>query len=162
MPCVLTQARMDRQILMKHTKSYSELSKYSDFNDRFDYLKLDGRVGRLTFGYDRHINQHFYGSHLWHRVRDHVIVRDNGCDLGVPGYEIYQGLLIHHINPMAVEDILHSEEWLIDPEYLITTTQRTHNAIHFANPRLLPAVVTSRSPNDTRLWHPSYRRGYDE
>lgn len=134
------------------SKSYSELSGFIGFEDRFNYLKLYGDVGRSTFGFDRYVNQKFYKSHEWRRVRDQVIVRDDGCDLGVPGYEIYSELLIHHINPISLNDIVHGEDWIFDPEFLITTTQNTHNAIHFGDDRLLPKIVIARSPNDTKLW----------
>jgi hypothetical protein len=133
-------------------RSYSELSRIVGFEDRFDYLKLNGAVGRSTFGFDRYINQKFYTSYEWKRARNQVILRDDGCDLGVPGYEIYGQLLIHHINPMGVDDIIHGEEWIFDPEYLITTTQNTHNAIHFGSDKLLPKTVIARSPHDTKLW----------
>lgn len=137
---------------MSRTRSYSELSTFSTFDERFEYLKLGGGVGHETFGFDRHINQRFYSSREWQDVRSFVIVRDEGCDLGVLGYEIFTGLLIHHINPMGVDDILHQEEWILDPEYLITTTHNTHNAIHYGTTNLLPKVVTERTPRDTRLW----------
>lgn len=133
-------------------RSYSELSRIVGFDERFDYLKLNGAVGRSTFGFDRYINQKFYTSYEWKRARNQVILRDDGCDLGVPGYEIYGQLLIHHINPMGVDDIIHGEEWIFDPEYLITTTQNTHNAIHFGSDKLLPKTVIARSPHDTKLW----------
>lgn len=133
-------------------KTYDELSRFNTFDDRFEYLRLGGSVGRSTFGFDRHINQKFYRSMEWKRSRDFVIIRDDGCDLGIPGYEIHSELLVHHINPMAVEDILHGEEWIFDPNYLITTTHATHNAIHYSDASLLPKVVVSRQPGDTRLW----------
>lgn len=98
------------------------------------------------------MNQTFYTSYEWKNVRDRVIVRDNGCDLGVNGYEIHAELLVHHINPMGIDDILHAEEWIIDPEYLITTCHQTHNAIHYSNELLLPRVVPERKPGDTKLW----------
>jgi hypothetical protein len=139
-------------MLMTTNRTYSELCKFTEFEDRFEYLKLNGEVGRSTFGFDRWINQRFYTSYEWKRARNLVILRDNGCDLGVPGYEINGAMLIHHINPMAVDDIIHGEEWIFDPEFLITTTQNTHNAIHFGDDKLLPKVVISRSPNDTKLW----------
>lgn len=122
------------------------------FEERFEYLKLGGSVGRSTFGFDRHLNQRFYKSWGWKRARDEVIVRDLGCDLGIEGYEIHADLLIHHVNPMSVDDIIHGEEWLIDPEYLITTTHGTHNAIHYGTDLQFPKVVVERSPGDTRLW----------
>lgn len=133
-------------------RSYSELRNIVTFEERFDYLRLDGAVGRSTFGFDRYINQRFYQSYEWKRARRDVIIRDNGCDLGIPGYEIYVEILIHHMNPMSADDIIHGESWIFDPEYLITTTQNTHNAIHFGNENGLPRVVLERSPNDTKLW----------
>jgi hypothetical protein len=135
-----------------NTKSYSELSHYTTFEDRFAYLKLGGGVGRSTFGFDRHINQVFYKSREWKDVRQFVLLRDEGCDLGVPGFEIHRDPLIHHMNPMDVNDILHGETWILDPEFLITTTHNTHNAIHYGVENPLPKVVTERSPRDTQLW----------
>lgn len=137
---------------MTRFRSYSELRRLHTFEDRFEYLRLSGEVGSATFGFDRYINQQFYHSNEWQRARNEVIVRDNGCDLGISGYEIHGALLIHHINPMTADDIIHGEDWIFDPEYLITTTQNTHNAIHFGNDKLLPKVVISRTPNDTKLW----------
>lgn len=137
---------------MTMIRSYSELRRFTEFDERFEYLKLNGAVGRSTFGFDRYINQMFYTSYEWKRARNFVILRDNGCDLGVPGYEIHDHVLIHHINPMSVDDIVHGESWIFDPEYLITTTQNTHNAIHFGNDKLLPKIVLERNPNDTKLW----------
>lgn len=133
-------------------RTYSELSSFDSFDERFQYLKLGGGVGRSTFGFDRHINQKFYLSREWHDIRQLVIVRDDACDLGVSGYEIPVGPLIHHINPMDVNDILHKEEWILDPEFLITTTHNTHNAIHYGTDILIPKVVMERQPNDTKLW----------
>lgn len=98
------------------------------------------------------MNQKFYRSREWKSARDYVIVRDEGCDLGVQGFEIHEGALIHHINPMVIEDILHGEEWIFDPEYLITTTHYTHNAIHYSDASLLPKIVADREPGDTQLW----------
>jgi hypothetical protein len=137
---------------MKMSRSYSEVSQFDTFEERFQYLKLEGAVGSSTFGFDRYINQKFYRSYEWKSVRHRVIVRDQGCDLGVPGYEIHTALLIHHMNPITVDNIIHADEWIFDPEYLITTTQNTHNAIHFGDESLLPKVVTARTPNDTKLW----------
>lgn len=133
-------------------KTYSELKTLDTFEDRFNYLKLNGSVGKETFGFDRYINQEFYQSSEWKSVRNEVISRDNGCDLGVYGYEIYNNLLIHHINPMSSDDIAHGELWILDPEYLITTTHNTHNAIHYGNNKLLTPKVTERKPGDTKLW----------
>jgi hypothetical protein len=137
---------------MTKSRSYSELVKLPFFEERYAYLKLNGEVGASTFGFDRYINQRFYTSWEWKRVRQEVILRDNGCDLGIFGYEIYNHLLIHHMNPMLPEDIIHGESWILDPEYLITTTPNTHNAIHFGDEKLLPRIVTARAPNDTKLW----------
>jgi hypothetical protein len=142
---------MAKKIIMM-IRSYSELRRLDFFAERYEYLKLNGDVGRSTFGFDRYVNQKFYTSYEWKRARQQVILRDNGCDLGIYGYEINGALLIHHMNPMVADDILHGEEWIFDPEYLITTTQNTHNAIHFGNDRLLPKVVIARTPHDTKLW----------
>lgn len=133
-------------------RSYSELQKFQTFEERFEYLKLGGQVGMSTFGFDRHINQSFYHSNQWKSARDEVILRDNGCDLGVFGYEINVEILIHHMNPISVEDIVHGEEWILNPEYLITTTKMTHQAIHYGFEHSYPPIVVARSPNDTKLW----------
>lgn len=133
-------------------KTYSELKRLETFEERFDYLKLNGHVGSSTFGFDRHVNQAFYASYEWARARDEVIYRDHGCDLGVPGYEIHREILIHHITPIVLADILNREPWVYDPENLITTTKRTHNAIHYGAEDPYPVVVTARTPNDTKLW----------
>lgn len=133
-------------------RRYSELRRFHTFEDRFEYLKLHGDVGRSTFGFDRYINQQFYLSHEWKSVRQYVILRDEGCDLGVIGYEIHVSPLIHHMNPMSVDDILHKEDWILDPEFLITTTHSTHNAIHYGGVDPYPTVVTERRPHDTKLW----------
>lgn len=133
-------------------KTYSEMRRFDTFEDRFDYLRLRGAIGKATFGFDRHINQLFYKSNEWKRAREFVIVRDDGCDLGVPGYEIHGSLLIHHINPMTVDDVVHGEDWIFDPEYLITTTHNTHNAIHYSDESLLPKIVVARESGDTKLW----------
>jgi hypothetical protein len=133
-------------------RTYSELSRISTFEQRFAYLALNGQVGRSTFGFDRWVNQRFYTSREWRRVRRDVIVRDNGCDLGVLGYEINDRVVIHHMNPMMAEDIIHGEEDIIDPEFLITTTHDTHNAIHYGDESLLPRAPVERRPGDTQLW----------
>lgn len=133
-------------------RTYSDLACFDTFEERLEYLKLGGGVGRSTFGFDRHVNQTFYTSQEWRRLRSHVIVRDEGCDLGILGYEVRFGLLIHHMNPLSVEDILHREDWILDPEFLITTTHDTHNAIHYGGASPYPKVVTVRSPADTKLW----------
>jgi hypothetical protein len=137
---------------MTKIRSYSELVKLDTFDERFEYLKLGGGVGQSTFGFDRYINQQFYMSHEWQSVRQHVIIRDNGCDLGISGYEIHVNILIHHMNPMTAQDIVHGEEWILDPEFLITTTHDTHNAIHFGGKSSYPKVVIERTRSDTKLW----------
>lgn len=140
-------------IFMTATRRYSELKRLETFTERYEYLKLGGEVGRSTFGFDRYLNQTFYKSHLWRQARDHVIVRDNGCDLGIPDREIHSELLVHHMNPILPDDIIHGEEWIVDPEFLILTTKSTHNAIHYGDDsKLIPTAVFKRSPNDTNLW----------
>jgi hypothetical protein len=133
-------------------RTHSDLIRLGSFEERFEYLRLHGDVGRSTFGFDRYLNQKFYRSREWKSARDYVIVRDMGCDLGVNGYEIHDGALIHHMNPMTADDIMHNESWILDPDYLITTTQRTHNAIHYSDISLLPKVVVAREKGDTKLW----------
>lgn len=133
-------------------KSYSELLRIDDFEERFKYLALKGEVGRSTFGFDRHINQQFYRSTQWRQIRQHVIARDRGLDLGVEGYEIYDQILIHHMNPLIAEDIMHGDPSILDPEFLITTTHKTHNAIHYGDERLLSKPLVARRSGDTRLW----------
>lgn len=137
---------------MALTRTYAELSRIDSFEDRFEYLMLGGQVGYTTFGFDRHINQAFYTSTEWKSVRREVILRDNGCDLGVIGHEIQGAPLVHHINPIDVEDVIHSRDWIFNPEFLITTTHNTHNAIHYGDRSLLPKPFVDRRPGDTRLW----------
>jgi hypothetical protein len=137
---------------MSRHRRYSELRRLETFEERFEYLALRDRVGDRTFGFDRWLNQEFYHSREWHQARDAVIVRDNGCDLGIPGYEIHSGLLIHHMNPMTGVDITDGDFRIIDPEYLITTTLRTHNAIHYGDSSILAKPFTPRVAGDTRLW----------
>lgn len=137
---------------MTKIRSYDELSQLVTWDDRFAYLRLGGGIGRSTFGFDRYINQRFYASNEWKSVRNFVIVRDNSCDLGVPGYEIYHELLVHHMNPIGVNDILHNEVWIFDPNFLITTRHSTHNDIHYGVKNSYPKIVTERTPKDTKLW----------
>lgn len=133
-------------------RTYTELSRLEDFEERYRYLSLKGVVGSATFGFDRHINQQFYTSRQWRQIRHFVIARDLGCDLGVEGYEIHDKVIIHHMNPMSVDDIVHGDSEILDPEFLITTTHRTHNAIHYGDERQLPRQFVPRGPGDTRLW----------
>lgn len=133
-------------------RTYSELSAIHSFEDRYRYLRLNGSVGTETFGFDRIFNQQFYRSREWKAIRDHVIVRDNGCDLGVEGYEIHGRIYIHHMNPIMLKDIETTSEFLLDPEYLITTTHGTHNAIHYGDEDLLILPPVERSKNDTCPW----------
>jgi hypothetical protein len=133
-------------------RSYSELIRIETLEDRFKYLALRGSVGKATFGFDRYINQQFYVSKQWRDVRNHVIVRDNGCDLGVDGFDIHERITIHHLNPMTPEDIIQGDMSILDPEFLITTTLPTHNAIHYGDERQLPRPLVERRPGDTKLW----------
>lgn len=122
------------------------------FEERFNYLKLKGSVGHDTFGFDRYLNQKFYKSREWKDLRNHIILRDNGCDLGIEGYDIFGRILIHHINPLTPDDIRHSSDGLLDPDNLICVSHDTHNAIHFGDETLLRKDPVVRSPGDTRLW----------
>lgn len=133
-------------------RKYSDLRRLSTLRERYEYLRLGGRVGETTFGFDRWINQMFYRSAEWKQVREEVIVRDNGFDLGAEDAPILGAHLIHHMNPLTVEDIEQGTENLLDPEYLITTSLKTHNAIHYGDESLLPMPFVERRPGDTRLW----------
>lgn len=134
------------------TRTYTELIRLHTFEERFKYLQLNGTVGKDTFGFDRYLNQIFYRSPEWKHVRDLVIFRDNGCDLGVEGYDIHGKIYIHHMNPILVEDIETQSEFLLNPEFLITTTHSTHNAIHYGNEDLLMIAPVERTRNDTCPW----------
>lgn len=133
-------------------RTYSELIMLPSFIERYRYLRIDGTVGKETFGFDRYLNQLFYKSDEWLEIRDYVIDRDNGCDLGVDGFDIEGRILIHHMNPISKEDILRRSKFLLDPEYLITTVKNTHDAIHFGNEDLLYTGIVERSPNDMCPW----------
>lgn len=137
---------------MTMIRTYSELSRLKTFKERYEYLRLDGVVGENTFGFDRYLNQAFYKSKEWKDIRRFVIIRDNGCDLGVEGYEIHTNIIIHHMNPIRQDDILSRTDLLMNPEYLITTTLNTHNAIHYGTDELLATAPISRSKNDTCPW----------
>lgn len=133
-------------------KTYSELITLPTFEERYEYLRIGGRVGEETFGFDRYLNQTFYKSKEWLSIRDQVIARDNGCDLGIPGREIHGRILIHHMNPITVEDILNRSDLLLNPEYLICTVKNTHDAIHYGDENLLNKDPIERTKNDTCPW----------
>lgn len=134
-------------------RTYSELCSLPTYKERFQYLRLDGQVGADTFGYDRHLNQMVYQRDpRWKKARDTVIIRDNGCDLGIEGYEIRGKIIVHHMNPITIDDILNDRDWIFDPEYLICTVHNTHNAIHYGDEGLLTLAPTERKPNDTCPW----------
>lgn len=133
-------------------KTYSELILLPTFEERFEYLRLDGRVGEDTFGFDRYLNQAFYRSYEWRKIRDYVIFRDNACDLAVEGHDIYGKVLIHHMNPVTIRDIENRTDLLLDPEYLICVTHNTHNAIHYGDENLIIRTPIERRPNDTCPW----------
>lgn len=133
-------------------RTYSELSRLQTFRERFEYLRLDGIVGAETFGFDRYLNQVFYNSDEWKAVRKTVIIRDNGCDLGMDGYDIHGKIIVHHMNPFSIDDVLHRKEELLDPEFLISTVLNTHNAIHYGDESLLPSAPIVRTRNDMCPW----------
>ena len=134
-------------------RTYEELSKLKTFEERYEYLKLDGSVGEETFGFDRYLNQKFYKYDPdWKKIRDEVIFRDNGCDLGIEGREINGLILVHHMNPITKDDILNRSEYLLNPNYLITTIKSTHDAIHYGSSDLLMKDPVVRSKNDTCPW----------
>lgn len=133
-------------------RTYSELSEFSTFEERYQYLKLSGIVGEETFGFDRILNQTFYKSLEWKRIRDLVILRDNGCDLGIDGRPIGGKIIIHHINPLTKKDIREATDFLLNPEFLICTSLMTHNAIHYGDENLLIKDIHERSRNDTCPW----------
>lgn len=134
-------------------RTYSELMSLPTFEERYRYLKLNGRVGEDTFGFDRYLNQQFYKTDEWRALRDEIIIRDNGCDLGVLDREIKgQKILVHHMNPITKEDILNQSDFLLNPEYLICVTKNTHDAIHYGDEGLLVAIPKERAMNDTCPW----------
>lgn len=132
-------------------RCYTDLRLLSTFDERYEYLKLGGKVGKDTFGFDRWINQRFYKSDEWKQIRRDVIIRDEGRDLGVEGYELKNGIYVHHMNPMLPKDIVDASEWILNPEYLICVSFNTHNAIHYGDASLLPKII-ERKPNDTCPW----------
>lgn len=133
-------------------RTYSELILLPTFEERFKYLQLNSRVGDNTFGFDRYINQKFYRSAEWKRIRDYIIIRDNGCDLAADGYEIHGRILIHHMNPITISDIKFSTEYLMNPDYLICVTHNTHNAIHYGDEKQIITGPIVRTKNDTCPW----------
>ena len=133
-------------------RTYSEMITLKTYEERFDYLKIGGQVGRETFGYDRYLNQILYNTKQWKKFRREIIIRDNACDLACEGYEINYRILVHHINPITVEDIINRNPMIFDPENTITTTHRTHNAIHYGDKNLLMLQPMERTPNDTCPW----------
>lgn len=133
-------------------RSYSELLQFKTFEERYQYLRLVGEVGNPTFGYDRYFNQLFYHSSEWRRTRNQIILRDNGCDLSMPDYEIHGRIYIHHINPITKQDVEEFSDNLFDPENLVCVTFDTHNAIHYGDERTLPKIPIERVPGDTCPW----------
>lgn len=133
-------------------RKYSELIKFKTLEERFEYLKLGGKVGRSSWGWDRHFNQRFYHSVEWKRIRDLVIIRDDGCDLGISGFEISDKILIHHMNPIWIEDLVNGNPEILNPDFLICTSNITHQAIHYGDATLLPQIPILRVPGDTKIW----------
>lgn len=146
--CETIRVKVNQMII----RTYSELITIPTFEERYRYLRLGGRVGEETFGFDRYINQAFYKSKEWQSIRDYVITRDMGCDLAMEGREIPGRILIHHMNPITVEDIVNKSDYLLDPEYLICTLKATHDAIHYGDESLLMTGPIERRPNDTCPW----------
>lgn len=137
---------------MSIIRTYSELIQLPTFEERYEYLRLDGKIGVDTFGFDRWLNQVYYHSRKWKRIRDEIFVRDNGCDLGIEGHEIYDRFMVHHMNPINVSDIIDMTDYLTNPEYLITTIHNTHNAIHYGDKNLLITAPIERTKYDTCPW----------
>jgi hypothetical protein len=133
-------------------RSYTELQKIKSFDKRFDYLRLIGVVGSSTFGFDRYLNQTLYNSKLWKRIRDQVIIRDDGRDLGVADYPIQGKIIVHHMNPISIEALERGDDSILDPEFLICTSHMTHQAIHYGDKSLLPELPITRRPGDTSPW----------
>ena len=134
-------------------RTYSELIRIPTFEDRFEYLKLKGNVGESTFGFDRYLNQAFYRSKEWKQLRNEIILRDHGCDMALEGYEIFDQVFIHHMNPITQDMIIHRDECIMDPDYLICVSLLTHNAIHYGDYNLIDNRLVERRPGDTLLWN---------
>lgn len=148
----MADTRLRKLVTNTMIRTYTDLCQIESFEERYKYLALRGEVGRSTFGFDRYLNQDFYTSREWHNARRRVIIRDNGCDMGLDEWEIHDGLYVHHMNPMTVDDIVHANDAILDPEFLITVTHATHNAIHYGDERLLPRPLVERVSGDTKLW----------
>lgn len=133
-------------------RTYTELMKLQTFEERFRYLKLVARVGEETFGFDRYLNQQFYHSQEWKSIRNEIIIRDNACDLGITGREMNKGIIIHHMNPITKDDLIHQSDFLLNPDYLICVSKKTHSAIHYGDESLLFDGLVERSKNDTCPW----------
>ena len=133
-------------------RCYRELKRLSTFQERYEYLRIGGMVGESTFGFERYLNQMLYNSAVWRKVRDQVIIRDNGCDLGIEGFQIHDHILVHHMNPITVQQIEESAAEIFDPEFLICCSYQTHNAIHYGDKELLPQLPIERQPNDMCPW----------
>lgn len=133
-------------------RTYRELLRFKTFDERFEYLKLSGLVGESTFGFERYLNQTLYNSSKWRRLRNQIIIRDNGCDLGLEGYEIRGLIIVHHMNPISVDDLKDFSDDVFNPEYLISVSLTTHNAIHYGDKSLIPQMPIDRRPGDTCPW----------
>jgi hypothetical protein len=145
MPAILNRTRL-------LIRNYTELSAIEGFEERYAYLRVHSSVGIATFGYERWLNQAFYTSVQWRQVRQEVIARDRGLDLGVEGHAVWERIAIHHMNPMRVKDVTSGDLAILDPEFLISVSLRTHNAIHYGDANLLEKPFTRRRPGDTKLW----------
>lgn len=137
---------------MARVRSYRELHEIHSHRERFQYLQVHARIGVATFGFERYLNQRFYTSREWRHARNAVIARDRGCDLGIEGYEVYDKIIVHHMNPLNPDDITEGHPRIFDPEYLICVTQITHNAVHYGDESLLAKPPVERRPGDTKLW----------
>jgi hypothetical protein len=133
-------------------RTYREFNRLGTFEERFKYLQLRSQVGVATFGFERYLNQRFYTSAQWRHVRQQVIARDYGCDLGFTGYDLHDKILVHHMNPISVDDVTGDDDSILDPEFLVSVSLQTHNAIHFGDESLLPRPMVVRRPGDTKLW----------
>lgn len=144
--------KQHKRMMKSMIKTYSDLKRLDTFDERLRYLKLDGTVGSETFGFERYLNQAFYRSDEWKQIRNQIIIRDKGCDLGIDGCEMYGNIIVHHINPIITDDIINQTDLLLNPEYLISTTLQTHNAIHYGNVNLVTDLLNERSKNDMCPW----------